>query len=893
VNAILHREATSPRSGAPAPLLRTLVLCDLADSTALVERLGDLHAAELFRRHDRFARTLVHRHGGREIDKTDGFLMMFDRPIEAVAFALAYQRALGQLDVRGATLRARVGIHFGDVVAWDNSPEDIAKGAKPYEVEGLAKPTTSRLMQLALPGQILLSGVAYQLAHRAHEELGDVAATALWRAHGRYRFKGLPDPVAVFEVGERDIAPLRAPPWSGKAHRETPFWRRPATLAVECALLLALVGLPLWYLLRPEPAIAFAKRDWIVVGSLKNLTDDTTFDDSLETAFRLGLEQSRYVNVLSDLKTRETVKLMQRDPEQTTVDRAIGSEVAIRDGARALILPTVAEIGGRVRLTAEVVDPNTQTTVWSESADGVGAESVLPSLDKVNQKLRVRLGEALATVSSESQPLQKVATNNLDALRAFSLGLRAYINGRRKEAITLYEQALKLDPDFARAHIELLRTYVSTDQEQLARDESRKAAALRDRLSSRDALYVDAWQASFGPQVPALEKWKALASVYPDFFTASGTYGYFAWLWANDFGEAIAAVGKGASPQNPNRVASDYLLGFLYTGEEKYAEALASFKTATIGGAMSRNEYYAMSYAAQRAFDKASETLGEGHVSDVASEDVETYATELAIAIDQGQWERSLEDFRTALAEADKIGPGKARRFRTMQLTLTTLSAPRTEQVAALGDHFRTLSAALGNKGDTGHVDATFETLVTGYLAARVGDDGLVQSVLASDLPEARDGQYFMPKQMLAVVEAERARAAGNADRAISLLKPLVDGKELCIVHQALLDAYVAGGHDQDALKEANWLATHRGRAYAENNIQRMLTPLNVVDSDLALLTGAELLAKLDRGDEAKKQLDAFRNAWPDADRIGFVAPRLKALDAALAKTPARAAPAN
>ena len=106
-------------------------------------------------------------------------------------------------------------------------------------------------------------------------------------------------------------------------------------------------------------------------------------------------------------------------------------------------------------------------------------------------------------------------------------------------------------------------------------------------------------------------------------------------------------------------------------------------------------------------------------------------------------------------------------------------------------------------------------------------------------------------------------------------------------------DAYIAGGHDDDALREANWLATHRGRAYAENNVQRMLTPLNVVQSDLALLTGAELLAKLHRGDEAGKQLDAFRKAWPDADRIALVAPRVKALDAALANTPARASTSN
>jgi len=104
MSAVLQTPA--PRH-APAPLLRTLVLCDLADSTALTERLGDLRAAELFRRHDRLARTLVHQFGGREIDKTDGFLMMFDRPIEAVAFALAYQRALRELKHGGAQLRAR------------------------------------------------------------------------------------------------------------------------------------------------------------------------------------------------------------------------------------------------------------------------------------------------------------------------------------------------------------------------------------------------------------------------------------------------------------------------------------------------------------------------------------------------------------------------------------------------------------------------------------------------------------------------------------------------------------------------------------------------------------------------------------------------------------------
>ena len=84
-------------SARAVPQLRAELICDLADSTALVERLGDAPAAELMRRHDRVARDLLHRHAGREIDKTDGFLVLFERPVQAVAFALDYQRALRTL----------------------------------------------------------------------------------------------------------------------------------------------------------------------------------------------------------------------------------------------------------------------------------------------------------------------------------------------------------------------------------------------------------------------------------------------------------------------------------------------------------------------------------------------------------------------------------------------------------------------------------------------------------------------------------------------------------------------------------------------------------------------------------------------------------------------------
>src|SRR5690348_4017056 len=315
------------------PQLRTLVVCDIADSTALVERMGDQSAATIIRKHDRLARALVEQHRGREIDKTDGFLLLFDRPIQAVAFALDYQRGLKHLSAaEGVILRARVGIHMGDVVIWENAPEDVARGAKPIEVEGLVKPVAARLAQLARPQQTLMSIAAAGIARRAQSELArDLAARVHWKEHGRYRFKGLPEPLEVFEVGEDKIAPLHAPISGRTAKKILPWWRRPLTLAAEAAMLAIGIGFGVWFLLQSPPTLAFGQRDWVVVGDLHNLTGDPRFNQSLETALHISLEQSQYVNVLPELSVQQTLQRMERNPDKTAVTRAIGSEIALRD----------------------------------------------------------------------------------------------------------------------------------------------------------------------------------------------------------------------------------------------------------------------------------------------------------------------------------------------------------------------------------------------------------------------------------------------------------------------------------------------------------------------------------------------------------------------------------
>ena len=103
----------------------TLLFTDVVDSTLLVERLGDARAAEVWAEHDRRARDLLARHRGREIDRTDGFFLLFDDAVDAARYALAYHQALADL-----ALNARVGLHVGPVTLRENAADDVARGAK-------------------------------------------------------------------------------------------------------------------------------------------------------------------------------------------------------------------------------------------------------------------------------------------------------------------------------------------------------------------------------------------------------------------------------------------------------------------------------------------------------------------------------------------------------------------------------------------------------------------------------------------------------------------------------------------------------------------------------------------------------------------------------------------
>jgi putative peptide modification system cyclase len=512
--------------------------------------------------------------------------------------------------------------------------------------------------------------------------------------------------------------------------------------------------------------------------------------------------------------------------------------------------------------------------VYSISADGVGKQSVLPSLDSVSKQLRGKLGEALAMVSKQSMPLAKVATPNLHALRAYSLGERAYNSVDLEQAEVLFDQALKIDPHFALAHVELAKIFASRNESAKMLEQIHAAQTDRARLSPREELYVDAWaENSLAPR-QALAKWKLLASVYPDYFAGLGTYAFCLWNDSNDFVNAATYFKQAASGKNPHRGIDLYMLGAMYAEAGRYVDAVRAFSAAVADGLHSPLTNYASVYAAQREFAQASRVLKQSGVTSTNLADV---GMRLAMELDQGRWRTAEEMLATAQTQANSESQRVAEGYALVRLGLQALDGTSDKaQVSALADYLGRMRGALDHVNLAERGDFEFRIAMVGYFAARAGDVSLARRALT--LIDAKPGDTWLLANMRGVAAAETELAAGRARDAIMALKAQVKGNELYVTHVALMDAYASVGDYAQALTEARWVAAQRGRAYFENSVSQYLTPFNVTESNLALLSQAQF--SLASGDKAGAHtaLETFARVWPGMTNKGFVAMRYQKL---------------
>jgi eukaryotic-like serine/threonine-protein kinase len=286
--------------------------------------------------------------------------------------------------------------------------------------------------------------------------------------------------------------------------------------------------------LLPRSAQTLTDKDVIVLADFQNTTGEAVFDGALKVALAVALEQSPFLKVFPDEVARDTLRLMQRDPN-TPMTRQVAREIAQREGLSALVAGSIGRLGDRYVLALEAINPQSGDVVAREQTEVVSREDLLRSLGSVTSDLRQKLGESRASIQRFDAPLPRATTASLDALHAYALALDQGRIVPRREAIPHLQRALELDPDFAMAHALLSGVYANIGRSAEAPVHSRRAFELRDRVSERERFFI-----SWRYYIDALQAWDRALELARSWTT---TYPREAFAF-NSLGLASAAFGQ-------------------------------------------------------------------------------------------------------------------------------------------------------------------------------------------------------------------------------------------------------------------------------------------------------------------------------------------------------------
>jgi len=260
---------------------------------------------------------------------------------------------------------------------------------------------------------------------------------------------------------------------------------------------------------------AITEKDSILLADFVNTTGDAVFDGTLKKALAVDLQQSPFLNVVSDERVRQTLAMMGKSPDER-ITAGIGREIAQRAGVKAMLTGSIAGIGSQYVVTLDAVNAATGDTLAEVQARADNKEQVLKALDQSTTQLREKLGESLASIKKFDKPLEEATTSSLQALKAFTLGDGQHSTGNDLGAIPFYKQAGDLDPNFAMAYARLGTAYNNFGEVQTAETFRKKAFELKDRASERERLYITAhYYADSGQLEKGNEAYELYKQTYP------------------------------------------------------------------------------------------------------------------------------------------------------------------------------------------------------------------------------------------------------------------------------------------------------------------------------------------------------------------------------------------
>ncbi len=292
------------------------------------------------------------------------------------------------------------------------------------------------------------------------------------------------------EVTAASVAGLR--PTAAKESRVSGFRLARWKVLVPAFVALAAAVVFVVFQYRSAQASKLTSKDTVVLAGFVNSTGDRVFDETLRQGLSAQLEQSPFLNLLSDQRIRHTLTLMTQ-PQDARLTHQVATEVCQRTASAATIEGSIASLGSQYIVGLKAVNCHNGDLLADEQVTVNGKEEVLKALGEAATKLRQRMGESLTSLQRYDAPEEEVTTSSLEALNAYTLGRRAARQSGDFDAIPFYQQAVQLDPNFAAAYVALGISYGNIGEQGLSFPNFEKAFALRDRVSAKERFGIAAF----------------------------------------------------------------------------------------------------------------------------------------------------------------------------------------------------------------------------------------------------------------------------------------------------------------------------------------------------------------------------------------------------------------
>ena len=609
-------------------------------------------------------------------------------------------------------------------------------------------------------------------------------------------------------------------------------------LIVGVLVLAALAGL-FWYFKQTRVA-PLTDKDTILLGEFENKTGEDVFDRTLRQGLVVQLQQSPFLDIFPETRTRATLQLMSLSPDER-VTRERAREICQRQGLKAFIAGSIVKFERNYSITLEALNGQTGDQLALVQVEAEGKDQVLKALSRAATELREKLGEELSSIQKFDAKLE-VTTSSLEALKEYALGRAEQDRGQFFKAIEFYKRATELDANFAVAWLGLGLQYNNTSQTGLAADCLSKAFALSDRVSEDERARITYfyYQIVTGELEKAIEAQEAYVRSYPREARGPGNLGNL-YSITGQFEKAVAATGH-ALQLNPNTTIWPGNLAEALIGLNRFDEARDVCRRALsqkLDSTSIRERLYAVAFVsgdAQAMQEQISWARGR----------TDEYRAVYWLAQSSsfgGKWRESNEHLDSAIEIATRADAKEVVALYTADQALRAAWLGQFAQSSTLAQ------AAL-------KIERNRNVLTRAALAFALAGDAAKAQPLIEELEQKYPKDTMVNQVWLPEIKAAIELQKNNAQAALELLKPTERYEAGAAFSPQMLRSLVYLKLDQGAHAEteARKILDHRGQS-----------PLSTL-LPLAHLTLARASAMQGDTAQARKSYQDFFTLWKDAD---------------------------